>query len=100
MVIRDSSGLVLVSAVNKLGKAAIALYAKMLGIRYGRQLACERRYKHLIVETHSRVVLAFIDKGKSIMWDAGSLVFDIMDLVAECNDCRFQSSRQIHWLIA
>ena len=32
VVIRDSSGLVLVSAVNKLGKAANALYAKILGI--------------------------------------------------------------------
>ena len=43
-----------------------------------------------MLETDSRIALSFIDKRDSVMWSEGSLVFDIVDLAAACDECKFQ----------
>ena len=58
-------------------------------LELGFQLAFERGYKQLLVESDSRITMSLIDKGESVLRDAGDLVFDIQDLAEECDGCMF-----------
>ena len=90
-VIRDSSGKIVVYASYHNAQAHDALTPEIIAIQFGLKLACGLGFKHLIVECDSLPSLSLmIDKGESLMWERGTLVFDILDLAKECDTCLFQ----------
>ena len=49
-----------------------------MAIKLGIGIASERGFNKLILESDSMVVIKLINHGEDVMWEGGTLVFDIL----------------------
>ena len=88
MVLRDSWGKILLSALLRSSNINRSLMAEILAIKHGLELVVSRNYRHLIVESDAMLAINYLDQS------GRELIFDILDAVS-CDSCVFQHANRV-----
>ena len=88
MVIRGSMRKVILSALYKMERTETILHAEMMAIRLGIQLATDRSYDCLVIESDSILAISLIERGIHVGgWEFS---FDILDMAIRCEICKLK----------
>ena len=87
VVCRDSSGTVCFYAFAKRKAVHSPLQAKLLALLFGLEIARNKGYKTLQIETNSLLAFREIEKGFLPSCEWGNIVWDICNFVDLCDIC-------------
>ena len=88
VVCRDSAGVVHFNAHGTRKEVQTPLQAELLAILFGLEIALDKGYKNILLETNSLIAVNEIEKGFLSLCERGNIVFDICFYIAQCDRCK------------
>ena len=88
VVCRDSTGVVHFNAHGSRKEIQTPLQAELLALLFGLEIAIDKGYKNILLETDSLIAVTEIEKGFLSLCEWGNIIFDICYFIEKCDRCR------------